>query len=482
MRSGRLAAGQPSLPRKSRKNRISSRILRFPRCLVLLSLLPVAAAADDDRPWRLQGMEQLPAWLALSGSYQLRYEWLDRAFRALDPGTDDLMVARLLLAAEARLNEVLRFGAELHDSRAWGSEAATPLGTDDVNALEPLQIYLGIRADRWLPEGDSLDLRLGRFTMQMGSNRFVARHIFRNTLQGFTGANVVWTRQGGPRVQAFVTRPVLRLPFDRASLEANDVEFDEDLDTVFWGAHVDRLRVGGVRLQAYLFGIDDADAPRRPTRNRNHLTAGVRLLGSAEDWSWEVESAFQFGSVRETLLPGDRRNLDHRALLLHASLGKRFDGGWQPFVELRFDYASGDDRLGDGSNETFDTLFGPIRFDYGPTGIYNALRRNNLTTPGVYVTVRPRDDISWETGYRAAWLASDTDRFGNTVLRDPSGNSGNFVGHQVETRARWELLPGNLQFELGGAVLFKGEFLENAPLAPDTGDTVYLYSQFVARF
>jgi hypothetical protein len=450
-------------------------------CAVLLTL-PLLRPAEADDPWRIDDAWTPPDWLSISGSHQLRYQWLDNTYRIIDPGTDDLLESRLLFAAEARVTETLRLGAELQDSRAWGAGARTPLNTTNVNALEPLQLYAGLTLRDLFAEDETLDLRLGRFTMQMGSNRYIARHIYRNALQAHTGATLIWSRQDGPRLQLFATNPVRRLPFERSALEDNEIRFDEDSATVFWGAHLDGLAFGAADAAVYLFGIDDSDTTRRPTRNRNYLTAGFRLLGADEDWYWELESAYQFGTVRETILPGDTEDLDHRAWLLHADIGRRLTGRWRPVVELRYDYASGDDRPGDDSNERFDSLFGPLRFDYGPTSIYNAIRRENSSALGLYLTVAPDDSVRWMTGYRAAWLASARDRFGASGLRDPAGASGNFVGHQIETRYRWDLLPGNLQLEFGGALLLKGEFLEDAPLAPDTGNTIYLYTMLTTRF
>ena len=455
--------------------------LLFSRSLLAAASFLLASAVLAD-PWRVQDQWTLPDWLSVSGDHQLRYEWMDESFRAVDPGNDDLLLSRLLVAAEARVSDAVRFGVELQDTRAWGAEAATPLSNAFVNALEPLQIYAGFTARDLFADGETIDLRVGRFTMAMGSNRFVARHIFRNALQAHTGVNVIWSRDDGPRLQLFATKPVIRLPADPDGLRDNDIEFDEDSNTQFWGAHLDQLQFGTIDAAFYVFGIDDGDSARLPTRNRNLLTTGFRLLADQEDWYWELESAYQFGSVRETILPTDIEELDHRAWLLHADIGWRLAGAWNPVLELRFDYASGDDRLGDSSNERFDTLFGPLRFDYGPTSIYNLIRRENSNTTGLYLTVSPREGTAWMTGYRAAWLASDRDRLRGSLLRDPTGNSGSFLGHQIETRFRWDLVPGNLQLEFGGALLFKGEFLEDAPLAPDTGNTIYLYTQLTTRF
>ena len=57
-----------------------------------------------------------PDWLTVTGSYRIRYEWMDNTFRPIDPGSDDLLVSRLRLKAEAK-NDLFRAGFEFQDSR-----------------------------------------------------------------------------------------------------------------------------------------------------------------------------------------------------------------------------------------------------------------------------------------------------------------------------------------------------------------------------
>jgi hypothetical protein len=66
-------------------------------------------------------------------------------------------------------------------------------------------------------------------------------------------------------------------------------------------------------------------------------------------------------------------------------------------------------------------------------------------------------------------------------VRDISGYSGRFAGHQSE--ARWRItVKEQFQLEMGATHLFKGEFLEDAFLAPADGDSTYVYSQVTYRF
>ena len=456
-------------------------LIPIARTLLLLVLVGSALPAQADEPWRLNDQEWSPDWLTLSGSYRLRYEWLDNAFNANVRGSDDLLVSRIMLGAEAQATDSLRLGVEFVDARAWGSDADTPLGTDDVNAAEVLQIYAGYESQSVFVDDDLLDLRVGRFTLGMGSNRLVARHVYRQTLQGFSGVSANWSRSEGVRLQLFATRPVTRAPSDRSGLADNDIEWDELADTDFWGIHLDRWVIGNINASVYLFGIDDSYRGFGTATLRNHLTAGFRVLESRGLWRWELEAAYQNGEVR-SIGTAATQTLDHSAAMIHARIGRRLEHTWNPELQLRFDYASGDDQPNDSDSGRYDTLFGPLRFDFGPTGLYNAIRRVNVNTVGLYMNLEPRTDTTLMVGYRSAWLDSRRDAFGGSGLRDAAGESGRFVGHQLEARYRWEFAPGNWRFEAGGAYLWKGEFLSDAPGSLDPGNTLYLYSNVLLSF
>jgi hypothetical protein len=148
---------------------------------------------------------------------------------------------------------------------------------------------------------------------------------------------------------------------------------------------------------------------------------------------------------------------------------------------LHYDYASGDRDPNDGSNERFDTLFGARRFEYGPTSLYGAFMRANLNTPALRLELVPAARWDAFVDYRAVWLASDRDEWAGTGVRDPSGDSGSFVGQQVELRVRWRPLPRNLLLEAGYAHLFAGEFIDEAPNS-NGGETNYVYSQVLLEF
>jgi hypothetical protein len=96
--------------------------------------------------------------------------------------------------------------------------------------------------------------------------------------------------------------------------------------------------------------------------------------------------------------------------------------------------------------------------------------------------VKPHPLVTSFLAYRAYWLASKKDAWTTTGVQDPSGNSGSFIGSQIELRLRFQPLRGNLMLEAGYAHLFAGEFIEKAPNATHRGDSNYVYTQATLKF
>jgi hypothetical protein len=147
---------------------------------------------------------------------------------------------------------------------------------------------------------------------------------------------------------------------------------------------------------------------------------------------------------------------------------------WSPRLSIAYDYASGDRDPGDDDQGRFDTLFGARRFEFGPTGIYGAFARSNLSSPGIGGEVRPRGDVRTTVFYRAAWLASARDAWTTSGLRDTSGESGTFIGHQIEGSVRWSILPDRANIEGGFAYLRLGQFPRAQGAA---SNPLYIYVQ-----
>lgn len=452
--------------------------------VVLLAVAPQDGAAVADAPWRAEQALALPSWLSLSGTHRTRYETLDPQFRPTRSGSDQVLVLRTTLMAGVHQGP-FTFAAEMMDSRSELDDSGTLINTGIVNAFELLQGYLQWQGTDLFSPGSTSDVRIGRITMDIGSRRFVARNRYRNTINAFTGIDWQWQGASGRKLRAFYTLPVHRLPNRPAQLRDNEVEFDEEGSAVkFWGLYYADTLSWGDRGELFYFGIDEDDSSGRPTRNRDLTTLGFRVYRTPQlsQFDYQVESAFQFGESRSSALPTNVTDLDHFGHFHHGELGYTFDYAWRPRLIAQYDFASGDHDPDDGDYERLTTLYGARRFDFGPTGIYGPFARANLNTPGLRLQLKPRHDITSFIAYRGYWLASDRDAWTTTGLRDRNGDSGDFIGQQIEIRLRWNVRPNNVRVEAGFAHLFAGEFMDDAPNTLGQGDVTYLYSQLALTF
>lgn len=435
-----------------------------------------AQTAGTEKPFRAYEAVGYP-WLRFGLEHRSRVEYLANDFRTAAEGDALALSLRTLFSTELQF-ENLVMGAELQDSRAYATNE-TLLNPTVINAFEPLQVYAALRFEDLVAKGDKASLTAGRFTIDFGSRRLLARNEFRNTINSFSGVDAQWTSPSGHLVRTFVVMPVVRLPSDAESLAKNDVEVDrENSDAILWGAFFGSAPLfEGIRFESYVLGLHESDGVYA-SANRQLFTPGARVfrLPAKGAFDFQLEGMFQIGSSRKSTAATDTVDLTHRAGSIHASGAYRFDVPWSPRVGAFYDYASGDRDPEDDINGRFDPLFGARRFDFGPTGFYGAVARSNVSSPGARIELFPIDRIELLAGYRAVWLASSRDAWTTAGLQDPTGASGQFVGQQMDARARWHIAPRNLVLEAGFVYFLRGRFATDAPEARP-GDPVYAYTQ-----
>jgi hypothetical protein len=464
-----------------------SGVLPFVLFLFLLGSLafPRGIAIADDS-LSLNAAIGLPDWFSITGEHRSRYETLNSQFRANSSGSDQILSLRTLVQTELHLNKNFKIKAELQDSRAELSDLGSRMNSSIVNTAELLQAYINWKTEDLFVKGSKSELRGGRFTIDLGKRRLVARNRFRNVIQGYTGIDWKLTAKDNSQIRALLALPVTRQPGDTASLLENKAKFDkETTDQILWGIFYSNLQLPmGNKGEIYIFGLHEDDGPNFATRNRDLYTPGFRLYRSPQKgkFDFELESVFQFGTSRATTSANDTKDLNHIAFFDHVESGYTFNAKWSPRFYLEYDYACGDGSPNDGTNEGFDKLFGPNVADFGPTSIYTAFTRSNLSSPGIRLQVQPDKNLKAYFSYRAFWLASATDKWsGSSRLRDTTGNSGTFLGHQLLLRSQWQAHP-NIKIAGGIAYRIDGDFQYTAPNSPMEGNTAYSYAQATLSF
>jgi hypothetical protein len=174
--------------------------------------------------------------------------------------------------------------------------------------------------------------------------------------------------------------------------------------------------IGPATAELSFYHLGQRDASGRPTRDRSLNTVGGRILRDPKPGAidYEAEAIYQFGHVSGSLAATAPR-LEASASFVHVDLGYTFRDGWTPRLSVEFDRASGDGS--GGSYGRFDTLFGMRRADLAPAGLYNAVGRANIVTPGLRLEATPSKAVDWFIGYRLMWLADRTDAFDHKCAR-----------------------------------------------------------------
>ena len=424
--------------------------------------MPIPASAEDGE-------------LDVRFELRARVEAIDGQFRPNTSPDDIALLLRSDLFAEYDAGP-LRIGGELLDSRAYFQRRGSSIGTTEVNALEPIQAYV---ATDLSPHAR---VQAGRFTLDLGSRRLLARNAFRNTINVYSGVNALIGDAKTVRARLFWMIAPTRLPADAQGIRDDAVEFDRERGSPrVFGAFLDRQR-DGVEGNAYLFRLVENDQPGIATRDRHLWTIGARRYRAPKrgQWDSDVEGAVQWGNARITTASTDLRDRRVRAAFVHASIGHTFDIAWQPRVRFAIDAASGD---GNGDRYTrFDTLFGARAFDFGPTSLYGAIGRANLRSVEARFETKPDARTDTLLALRPLWLDSLSDAFAQTGVRDATGRSGRYAGVQIDGRVRRTMIPDRLRVAVGATYLAKGRFLDTAPNAPETGDTRYGYLEMTTMF
>lgn len=452
--------------------------LKYLFTLVLIVYSNLSHATEH---WSLQEQLKLPEWLTFTIDHRTRYEGYTPAFKGGTNGGDQIIAFRTNVFMGIKYDN-FRLGAEFIDARITLGGENTPYSTSLINQTGLLQAYIGWQSDDIFKSGLHFDIQAGRQTMDVGSRRLIARNRYRNTINNFTGIDMILSQPNHWQWRNFAVLPVSRLPNDQASLQAGSTKFDqEDFERFFIGSFfsIENLPLNTVG-ELYVYYLNENDTPETPTTNRKLVTPGFRWVKFAlpGQFDFEMEAVIQSGTSYATAASIDQRSLNHFAYFGHFSLGYSFDLPWQPQLIFQYDYASGDKDPTDSNNNRFETLYGARRFEFGPTSIWGAFARANINSPGIRLKFRPIKNLTGFIAHRAYWLAESKDTWVGGRLRDPSGQSGSYIGQQMEARLRWKAIPDIVTLETGWAHLFKGEFAKNAPLSPaDKSDSDYFYFQ-----
>lgn len=465
---------------------------------------PLLGNSYEKPTWNLHDTLHLPDWLTLGIEQRTRYESLSGAFRGsygykdgktqkmhLSKGGDQLIAMQNDIWLQAKFTH-FRLATEFLDARTFAQDTGEknavpfPINNSSVDTLDFAQAYVSWADQNTLLSGLGTEVKFGRQTMDLGSRRLVARPVYRNTVNNFTGLRARIVDYDNWQLNAFVSKPVIRYPNYNAITPVQNLQNHQQWDkedeyTWFSGGIFEATKLyEDINGELYLYHLDEGDNRKNPTRNRRYFTPGVRFYQkpSKGHFDFQAEGMGQFGTVNYAAT-GNYNTVTqtHEAWASHAELGYSFDAPWSPRLFLEYDYASGSKNWTQHSANAvdgrFDPLYGASDFDFGPTGIYGAFQRSNINSPGYKFNFSPRNDLEFSLQQRLVWLASSGDCWGGntcTAATTPSlaDGKGSFVGDQLAFRGRYNF-NSSLNFEAGWYHLFKGDFAQTAKTTTSSG-------------
>lgn len=390
-------------------------------------------------------------WLDFNADFRLRYEYRDDDVRRPVAVLDEPFLLRT--RAYIGVHDVFdpfRFVIEYEDAQRENSQFSRD--DRDINEYEFIQAYGELYFDDALGEDRPLRFQVGRMAMEYVDRRLIARNEWRNTTNNFQGFRAILGQQQNDwQLDILALQPVERLlvRLDR-----------QDEQRWFWGAIGNWRRWSEIiTLQPYYLILNQDGDSSRPERDIHSI--GLRGYGILSDTGFDYDGGFIFQI-------GNHAGQSVSAFGMTSEIGYSFDQPWKPRLSAFFGYASGDKDPLDNSRERFDRLFGFAR----PWSASDYIIFENLIAPKTRLEFQPHQKVRVDTGYSAYWLASDTDSFANASLRDPTGQSGSFMGHEIDARLRVKA-HDHIDVTLGYSHFIPGEFTRNTG-KPDDTDFFYV--------
>lgn len=364
------------------------------------------------------------SWLDAGLEYRLRWEHRDNDLRQTRQETDDplLQRTRFYLGIKEILDP-LRFGLEVQDSRRFNSDysRASDTSARDIDEWGFIQAYAELYLKDFAGTGKVLRLHGGRIAFEELDRRLVARNEWRNTTNNFDGfRGILGEKDDDWQIDAFALQPVVRT----ASTEDRANE-----NVWFYGAVASLRKWSDVITLQPAYFLLDRQAEKGVTGRHIH-TLYLRGYGDIgkTGFDYDVTGAYQFGKANYNATTLG----EHQAFLATAEIGYRLQDEWKTRLSVFGGYASGDKSATDKESNRFERLYGFAR----PWSANDYFTPENVVTAKARFEIQPHEKVRIDGGYSAYWLASDTDSFVNANLRDTTGRSGSFLGHELDVRTR----------------------------------------------
>jgi hypothetical protein len=290
-------------------------------------------------------------------------------------------------------------------------------------------------------------VNFGRQTFEFLDRRLIGLNRWRNTTNNFVGfRGSVGQDKNDWQLDLLALRPIERF-YDK---------YDQrDTTRYFFGA-IGHWRKWSelITIEPYYLGLKQTPSVANNMQARMIHSPGIRL------YAWLFEGLLNY-DITHTQQFGRYHGLTQRAFMTTAEIGVKLKKVlWKPRISLFYGFASGDKKPNDSFNNRFERFYGFAR----PWSPDDYIVPENISTPKIRFEIQPTKKIKADFGYAFYWLASPTDRFFNLFdgsnNRDPSGQSGSFLGHGLDARVQFSKIKF-IDAYVGYAHFRFGEFVLN---------------------
>jgi Alginate export len=392
--------------------------------------------------------------LDIGGQYRLRYHHeVNMRGLGLTGRDDDFLLDRTRFYFDLRMSKRLRFYAEmLHAGSAY--ENFAPRIIEEQN-LEPQNLFTDVvLLDS---SGGKLTARGGRQELLLGAQRLLSPLDWANTRRTFDGGRLTWKNED--RTTDFLLFHPQRIQPGR---------FDDINDTqLLYGIYNSNTTFEHGPIDTYYLGFEDDVTLARVN------TLGTLIKGEADNILWDNEFGYQFGSNP------DRSSISAYSVTL--GLGRRFSGESKPTLWMYYDWASGDDSVGNGWNHLF-----PLGHRYN--GFMDLFGRRNLHDINSLFTVNPTKKLTLLAWYHYFALSNKNQGPYNLNMAafNPGGTVGSRdLGHEIDLMATRKL---NIRSEIlvGYSHFFAGDYYSTSTTATGAAlfnkDADFFYTQWHYNF
>ena len=365
--------------------------------------------------------------------------------RGLTGADDDFLLYRTRLWMDATLNRRGHFYFEFLDAESTLEEHA-PRG-NEVDRFDIHQAYLDLTVN------DKLQMRVGRWSLDIGSTRMVGMGEWGNTRRAFDGLQATLAGEQFD-FDAYYLQPLTMRPY-----EFNRTNHDVSIYGINSRQHVD----DETTLQYYWLAMDTVGA--------RFDTLGVYWKGERGNLLYELEGAVQVDTNFD--------DTDHKAGFGTVGLGTDLQGSLAGQLWVYFDWASGSNSTGNGFHH-----YQPRAHRF--LGNMDLFGRRNINDLNVRWTHDPTDRLRFIVWYHYLSLVNINDVPYNTNMTPfaglgPGTSGDSSLGHEIDLLVR--ISPTErLSFLIAYSHFFAGDYYRTTPGVPTSADADFFYTQMILEF